>query len=169
MGDDLFVPEDNLTRAQFIKMLACLTPGVDAAQVAFSGFEDIAADDWYASYVNWGSANDIIFGYGDSSFGPNDPITREQMCCMIERYCTYLGYDLGVINGSKSFNDQSKISSWAEKAVEELRMSGLITGDNNNIFAPQDLSTRSQAATITCKFLMGILDAMENPSEIACN
>lgn len=165
IGKDLFDGQSNVTRAQFIKILTCLTPGIDPTTSSASNFKDVLATDWFSSYVNWGAENKIILGYDAEHFGPYDPITREQMSSMIARYSTYLGYDLGEINSAVTFSDQSKISSWAIDDVEALQKSGLITGQNNNMFNPQALSTRNEAATISCKFLMGILSAMDNPSK----
>jgi hypothetical protein len=156
-------------RAQFIKILTCMTPGIDLSSVPSTGFLDVSPDDWYAKYIDWGYENNIVFGYSNGCFGPNDPITREQMCCMIARYCNYLGYELGEINDSKTFLDQGSISSWAVGYVDALQKSGLIEGDGNNMFKPRSLSTRAQAASIACRLLMGILDAMVEPESIPCN
>jgi uncharacterized repeat protein (TIGR02543 family) len=169
MGNGLYDPEGSITRAQFIKMLTCMTPGIDLSSVPSAGFLDVSPDDWYAKYIDWGNENNIVFGYGNGCFGPNDPITREQMCCMIARYCKYLGYELGEINSSKIFLDQDSISSWAVDDVDALQKSGLIEGDDNNMFNPQALSTRAQAAAIVCRLLMGILDAMVDPDSIPCS
>jgi hypothetical protein len=169
MGNGLYDPEGSITRAQFIKILTCMTPGIDLSSVPSAGFLDVSPDDWYAKYIDWGYENNIVFGYGNGCFGPNDPITREQMCCMIARYCRYLGYELGEINGSKTFSDQDSISSWALADVDALQKSGLIEGDGNNIFNPRVLSTRAQAAAIACRFLMGILDTMVDPESIPCS
>lgn len=168
MGNGLYDPEGSITRAQFIKILTCMTPGIDLSSAPSAGFLDVSPDDWYAKYIDWGYGNNIVFGYGNGCFGPNDPITREQMCCMIARYCNYLGYELGEINGSKTFPDQGSISSWAVSDVDALQKSGLIEGDGNNMFNPRALSTRAQAAAIACRLLMGILDAMVEPESIPC-
>jgi hypothetical protein len=169
IGNDLYDPEGSITRAQFIKILTCMTPGIDLSSVPSTGFLDVSPDDWYAKYIDWGYENNIVFGYSNGCFGPNDPITREQMCCMIARYCNYLGYELGEINDSKTFLDQGSISSWAVGYVDALQKSGLIEGDDNNMFKPRSLSTRAQAASIACRLLMGILDAMVEPESIPCN
>lgn len=168
-GNNLYVPEGNVTRAEFIKILTCMTPGIDLESTASADFLDVSPDDWYAKYVNWGAENKIVFGYGNGCFGPDNPITREQMSCMIARYSRYLGYELGEINESKTFLDQASISSWAVDDVDALQKSGLIEGDDNNMFNPQALSTRAQAAAIACRLLMGILDAMVDPVSIPCN
>ena len=165
IGDNLYAPDQNVTRASFVKMLACITPGVDLAAIPSAVFPDVAGTDWFAPYVNWAVANKIASGYSNGNFGPKDPITREQMCKMIAAYVAYVGYDLGSVNTSAAFADQSSISAWAAESVSMLQKSGLITG-TDNVFNPQGLSTRATAATVVCRLLMGILSALNNPSSI---
>ena len=167
-GNGLYDPEGRITRAEFIKILACMTPGIDLSSVPPAGFLDVSPGDWYARYIDWGYENNIIIGCGNGFFGPNDLITREQMSCMIARYCKYIGYELGEINSLKTFLDRDGISSWALADVDALIKSGIIEGDNNNMFNPHDLSTRAQTASIACRLLMGILDAMVEPESIPC-
>lgn len=161
---ELFAPEDSITRAEFIKVLACMTPGFDAGESPASPVTDVTSSDWYSPHVNWGIANKIDAG-SDGLFRPKDPITREEMCLMISNYTSYIGYNLGNINPPMTFDDQNTISSWAVSSVSALQQSGLITG-NNNKFDPLGVSSRAQAATIISRLLMGILAAMDNPSMI---
>lgn len=168
-GSNLYVPEGNVTRAQFIAILTRMTPGIDPSSASSANFLDVSPDDWCAKYIDWGVENGIVHGYGNGCFGPDDPITREQMSCMIARYSRYLGYELGEINESKTFLDQDSIGSWAADDVDALQKSGLIEGDGNSMFYPRALSTRAEAATISCRLLMGILDAMVDPVSIPCN
>lgn len=75
---------------------------------------------------------------------------------------------MGEIYAPKAFADQDSISPWAVDAVDALEKSGLIEGDDNNMFKPHALLTRAQASEIACKLLMGILDAMVDPESIPC-
>ncbi len=163
---DTFAPEENITRAEFVKMLVCLTPGIDFDEIAPVSFPDVREGQWFTPYVSWAVSNRIADGYTNGDFGPNDPISREQMCKMISNYTRLIEYDMGQVNQPKIFSDQNEISSWAEAHVSALQQSGLITGDGDD-FLPKALSTRAVAATITCRLLMGILNAMDNPTAIA--
>jgi uncharacterized repeat protein (TIGR02543 family) len=164
VGGNLYAPEQNVTRAAFVKMLAGITPGVDLSNIPAAGFTDVPSTEWYAPYVNWAAANSIAAGY-DGKFSPNDPITREQMCKMIAAYVAYIRYDLGSLNPPAAFTDEDSISSWALDSVKALQRSGLITGSDNQ-FNPKGLSTRATAATVVCRLLMGVLSALDNPSVI---
>lgn len=161
---ELYAPEDNITRAEFIKVLACITPDFDAGESPAAPVSDVLPSDWFSPYVNWGIANKIDAG-DNGLFRPKDAITREEMCLMIANYTAYIGYNLGSLNPPMTFDDQSAISSWAVSSVSALQQSGLITGSDNK-FNPQGVSSRAQAATIISRLLMGILDAMDNPSVI---
>ncbi len=165
VSEGVFAPELSITRASFIRMLVCLTPGIDYSTIASANFNDVSDTDWFAPFINWAAANNIASGY-DGKFKPNDPITREEMCKMIANYTTFIGYDLGTINQPAAFSDQGAISSWAITEVSALQQSGLITGSNNH-FNPKGLTSRASAATVVCKLLMGIVSAMDNPSIIA--
>ena len=157
MGDGLYHPEENLTRAQFVKMLASMTHGWDTAYSASAGFADVESGSWYESYINWGVANEIIYGYGNGNFGPDDMITREQMAAMIARYVDYLGYSIADAAAYTAFEDDADISVWAEDEIYGLLQSGIITG-SNGLFKPQDNATRAEAATIAGKLLYAIFD-----------
>ena len=52
-------------------------------------FEDVKSGDWYYDAINWAAENGIVEGYSADAFGPNDPITREQMAAILYRYADY--------------------------------------------------------------------------------
>ena len=47
-----------------------------------------------ADAITWTAENGIFAGYGKDKFGPDDPITREQLAAIFYRYADYKGYDL---------------------------------------------------------------------------
>jgi hypothetical protein len=71
-SNDLYVPEGNVTRAEFITILTRMTPGIDPFSTPSAGFLDVSPDDWYAKYIDWGVENGIVYGYGNGCFGPDD-------------------------------------------------------------------------------------------------
>lgn len=84
VADKTFAPADNMTRAMFVTVLFRFDGAKgDRSQSAFT---DVAPGEWYTDAINWAAANRIVDGVGDGKFAPNDPITRAQMCTMIERY-----------------------------------------------------------------------------------
>jgi uncharacterized repeat protein (TIGR02543 family) len=165
VAKETFAPETEMTRSAFVKMLVCLTPGLELDSVEPVTFTDVSAGDWFTPYISWAVTNHIAAGYEDGSFHPTTPITREDMCQMIFNYTAFIGYDLGVVNEPVVFSDQDEIRPSTAAAVSALQQSGLVTG-NGDQFNPKDYSTRAVAATIACRLLMGIQSAMENPSVI---
>src|SRR5699024_6965224 len=93
VGHNLFAPSSNLTRGMIAQVLYNLEGTPTAGSSAFT---DVAADQWYADAVNWAAANDIVGGYGNGKFGPEDDITREQMAQILYNYATFKGYDVSV-------------------------------------------------------------------------
>lgn len=86
-----FSPNTTTTRAMIVAILHRLeeSPSVESA-----GFSDVADSDWYADAVNWAASEGIVGGFGDNTFQPNSPITREQMASILYRYAEYKGLDV---------------------------------------------------------------------------
>ena len=73
-----------MTRSMFVTVLCRLT-GAELDYDGTSEFTDVPSDAWYAPYVAWATKNGIVTGYGDGRFGPEEPVSREQMCVLIQR------------------------------------------------------------------------------------
>ena len=121
------------------------------------GFNDVFESDWYNNAIRWASANGIVEGYGDSIFGPNDSITREQMAAILWRYAKYKGYDVsaGKDTNLLSYEDALNVSSWAMDAMQWACGSGLIQGiarNNTMYLEPRGNAVRSQSATMIYRF-----------------
>ena len=142
-SDGKMRPLDTISRAEFAKVLANLE-GVDLT--AYEGatlYSDVSESAWYASAVNWATAEGLMNGVGNGTFSPNAPITREQICVTLARYMglTYQG-------GAQAFADDNLISSWAKDAVYACRENGIVNGMNGNNFAPKDPASRAQTCTM---------------------
>ena len=152
MGDDMFIPEGNVTRAQFVKMIAGVAGVTDFSDVPDAGFSDVGPSDWHRDYINWAAHNGIVKGVGDG-FAPDAQITREQMAVIIVNFAKSQGLELGSSIPS-AFADQSDISSWASDAVAAAASAGIINGIDTadsfgcitKYFQPQHSATRAQAA-----------------------
>ncbi len=153
MGDKLYLPDAQLTRAQFLALLAKTLDNVDVSKSKATGFTDVPSNEWYYSYVNWGYENGIVSGMSDTTFEPNANITREQMCVMLCNFATSQNLVLPQNTTSKSFTDQAAISSWASNYVNTIVGAGIINGQPEGNFQPQGLATRAQAAKVVYVFL----------------
>nr|WP_315019467.1 S-layer homology domain-containing protein [uncultured Aminipila sp.] len=153
MGDKLYLPDAQLTRAQFLALLAKTLDNVDVSKSKATGFTDVPSNEWYYSYVNWGYENGIVSGMSDTTFEPNANITREQMCVMLCNFATSQNLVLPQNTTSKNFTDQAAISSWASNYVNTIVGAGIINGQPEGDFQPQGLATRAQAAKVVYVFL----------------
>ena len=143
-----FAPKNPVTRAMFVTMLGRLD-GVDPKPT--DKFKDVssATGSWYAGYVGWAAENGIVNGYPDRTFRPNDLLSREQMAALISRYIKYTGILPTVSYDPVSFfTDEDKISGWAAKDVDYMRVLGIVTGNSNGTFSPGGKLTRAEAATV---------------------
>lgn len=150
VADKTFAPADNMTRAMFVTVLFRFHGAKgDSSQ---SAFVDVAPGEWYTAAINWAAANKIVDGVGNGKFAPNDPITRAQMCTMIERYLDLYRKAWKVTlpeSGSLSVMvDESAIPAWALAAVKQCQRHGLVNGFEDGTFRPNDLSTRAQVAAV---------------------
>ena len=103
---------------------------------------------YYTDAVAWASANGIVGGYGNGTFGPNDPITREQLVTMLWRYAgsPESSYALD------SFQDQGEVSGYAATAMAWAVEHGIVSGTSATTLSPADASSRAQLATILMRF-----------------
>lgn len=150
VADKTFAPADNMTRAMFVTVLFRFHGAKgDSRQ---SAFVDVAPGEWYTAAINWAAANKIVDGVGNGKFAPNDPITRAQMCTMIERYLDLYRKAWKVTlpeSGSLSVMvDESAIPAYALAAVKQCQRHGLVNGFEDGTFRPNDLSTRAQVAAV---------------------
>ena len=150
VADKTFAPADNMTRAMFVTVLFRFHGAKgDSSQ---SAFVDVAPGEWYTAAINWAAANKIVDGVGNGKFAPNDPITRAQMCAMIERYLDLYRKAWKVTlpeSGSLSVMvDENAIPAYALAAVKQCQRHGLVNGFEDGTFRPNDLSTRAQVAAV---------------------
>ena len=150
-SSDRFAPNAPLTRAMIVTILYRMagSPSVSGS----SDFTDVAAGKWFAKAVAWAAANGIVNGYGDSLFGPNDPVTREQLAAILYRYAVYGGMTAVTLEENLgSFADTAQLSAYAIQAMNWAVGQGLINGSGSNL-VPKAQATRAQVAAIIHRYL----------------
>lgn len=115
-------------------------------------FRDVAAGSYYEKAAIWAAENGLVSGYENGCFGPNDPVTREQLAAILYRYAQYRGLDVSQTGSIGGFTDNSSVSGYARTAMAWANGAGLISGMGDNTLAPRGTATRGQAAVI----LMGL-------------
>jgi hypothetical protein len=152
-GGNMFSPGDALTRAMFVTIIGRLAEKRGEVTSGFNnGFKDVPDGAWYSQYVAWAADKAIVNGYNATSFGPNDPVTREQMAALIIRFCDVYkiepGRDIDI-----TFSDSGDISNWAQDPVNRVVAAGLMQGANG-IFEPRASSTRAEIAQLSVNFIL---------------
>ena len=140
-----FSPNATMTRAQLCAVLYRMagspeTTGRDA-------FTDTPDGAWYEDAVLWAVRNRIMSGYTASTFGPHDPVTREQLAAILWRYAGSPAAEAG-----EAYADEASIASWAVTAVDWARTCGFINGMSDGSFRPDGRATRAQVAAILMRY-----------------
>ena len=147
----LFSPHGTATRG----MMATILWRMEGSPVpkGKNSFTDVEDGKWYADAITWTAENGIFAGYGKDKFGPDDPITREQLAAIFYRYADYKGYDLTVKGNLDKFKDADKITDYAKTAMQWAVGSGLVKGKSGNLLDPQGTATRAEIAAMLHRFI----------------
>lgn len=150
-----YEPEGKLTRAQFVKLLACSLADAETLKTCEGKhpFKD-SEGHWAEAYIAWAKDKGIVEGVSTTEFDPEAPITREQMATIFGRYALKQGIELPKSdNAAGSFPDADKISEYAREFVELMRIAGILNGYEDGTFRPQGNATRAEAAKLFSLFL----------------
>ena len=155
MTSTTYEPEGKLTRAQFVKLLACSLADAETLKT-YEGkhpFKD-SEGHWAEAYIAWAKDKGIVEGVSATEFDPEAPITREQMATIFGRYALKQGIELPKDAApAESFPDADKISEYAREFVELMRIAGILNGYEDGTFRPQGNATRAEAAKLFSLFL----------------
>ena len=147
----LFSPHGTATRGMMATILWRMEGS--PAPKGKNSFTDVEAGKWYADAITWTAENGIFAGYGKDKFGPDDPITREQLAAIFYRYADYKGYDLTVKGNLDKFKDADKITDYAKTAMQWAVGNGLVKGKSGNLLDPQGTATRAEIAAMLHRFI----------------
>ncbi|MBQ2679359.1 MAG: S8 family serine peptidase [Firmicutes bacterium] len=159
VGDNKFAPDEGLSRGMIVTILWRMEkePVVNYAMT----FKDVKSDWWYTEAVRWAASQNIVGGYDAESFGPDDPVTREQMFAIIWRYAGYKGfdfthsYDVNLLD----YNDLASASEWALPAIKWAISEGLMSGVENADINPGRGASRAQAASVIMRYCLNASSA----------
>ena len=144
---DTFSPDAVMTRGAVVEALYRAQGSPDASGAAFS---NISAGSRYARAAAWASANGVMFGYKNGSFGVENPVTREQMATVFWRHAGSPAVSTG-----EDFSDENDIADFARAAVDWARTNGIVNGKEGDRFDPKGGFTRAQAAAVLHRYLSG--------------
>ena len=156
-----FAPDMTLSRAMYVQILSKIE-GVNLDDYTPSGkFTDVPKDAWFAKAVEWAYQNDITSGTSATTFGPNDPVTREQLATFFYAYANKKGLDTSKLADLSKYTDAGQISSWARVPMKYAVANGLISGTSETTLSPKSFATRGQVAVIFMAFVTANLEKPE--------
>ena len=147
----LFSPHGTVTRGMMATILWRMEGSL--APKGENSFTDVEAGMWYTDAITWTAENGIFAGYSKDKFGPDDPITREQLTAIFYRYVDYKGYKLTVTGNLDKFEDADKITDYAKTVMQWAVGNGLIKGKSENLLDPQGTATRAEIAAMLHRFV----------------
>ncbi|WP_339243794.1 Ig-like domain-containing protein [Paenibacillus sp. FSL R10-2796] len=155
-GSGQFTPDQVITRAEFAAIVV-RGLGLEMEQAA-TPFSDVKTTDWYNSAINTAFTYQLINGFEDGMFRPDEHITREQAMLIIAKAMkiTALQTKLSVQSADvllAPFTDSSKVSNWAISGVTDTLQAGIIKGRSSKGLAPKDDMTRAEVAEIVKRLL----------------
>ena len=145
VGDNLFNPDGNLSRAMMVRILWNME---DQPTNVSGSYSDVVAGAWYEKAVLWATANNIVNGYPDGSFGPDNSITRQEMAAILYRYAQFKEYDMTAEDDLTRFPDGDETAEWAETFVRWAVAEGLLNGGDDGTLDPAGTATRAEVAQI---------------------
>lgn len=150
-ADGVYDPNDNVTRAEFIKIIV-VAMGI-SGNIADTPFTDVDESEWYAPYIAAAYKGGVVLGAEDGAFYPNASITREDMATILYRA-------LGVKADGKvslKFTDANSVSDYAKESVGFLASKKIINGFEDGSFGPKKNATRAETAVMVYNaMIMGL-------------
>ena len=155
MSKTEFGVSTQITRGQFITILARMA-GVDTSNnKVTTKFTDVESGKYYTAAIKWASENGVVNGMSATTFEPGTAIQRQQLCVMIVNFAKYMKIELKAAESAINFIDAATIGNYAKEAVKICQMADIVNGYANGTgfdFKPTNTATRAEAAQILYKF-----------------
>ncbi len=146
LNETVFGPNEQMSRGM-VTMVIWRMAGAPKVTWSEQKFPDVKKGEWYADAVMWCYQNGVVGGYETGSFGPNDPITREQMAKMLRDYAKFAKLDYKSTASLDKFKDKDKVSGFAKEPVAWAYAKGILTGANGETeLQPTRNATRAECA-----------------------
>ena len=144
-----FAPNGTITRGMILTMLWRMAG--EPFEMPVTSFTDVEIGRYYTTAVAWACRNGIADGMGESTFGPNDAITREELITLLYRYAQYFGHSC-IGTSIAGFADAGSVSTYAYNAMCWAYKAGVVTGTTGSRLNPQGTASRAEAAQMIMSF-----------------
>ncbi|WP_339364849.1 S-layer homology domain-containing protein [Vallitalea maricola] len=156
MGNGNYNPDGDITRGEFAAIVVRAL-GLETGRGEYK-FSDVKATNWFSGYIETASKYGIINGYNESTFAPNDKITREQAMTMIARAMKITGLESSLKDNEnytvlKGYSDAEDIADYAKSSIVSCLKTGVVSGTSSNTLAPKGNITRAEVALIIERLL----------------
>ncbi len=148
-----FAPNGTTTRGMIVAILYRMEKEPTAPA---SVFTDVKAGAYYEKAIDWAAANEIVKGVSETTFAPDQAITREQLAAILYRYAQFKGYNVSKMNKLDSYADAAQVSPYAVPAMQWANAENLITGKSATILDPKGDATRAEVSSILMRFCENI-------------
>ena len=149
-----FAPEQSATRGEVVLALWRLEGQPISGQGKSGTFADVPENEAYTEAVEWAASEGLIQGHGDGTFGPGQPVTREQLATILYRYEQKRG---GGFTGMWMFRlaiaDVAEISDWSYEPMCWMTMHKAMVGKGEERLDPKGVATRAEMAQILKNYL----------------
>lgn len=161
--DNTIKPDNNITRAEAAALISRISSGFDSDKdYDVSKFADVDSGAWFAKNVGYAAENNIVRGYEDGSFRPQNTITREEFAAMI---CRFMKYDT---SASEVFSDVPS-EHWAAPYIAAMKANGIISGYEDGSFGLGKNITRAETIAIINRALGRVPNEEKINSYISSN
>lgn len=150
-AETAFSPYDQLSRAMAVTLLHRLAGLPEVPENVKLPFTDVPEDAWYRPALSWAASLDIVKGREDGSFGPDDPVSRQELAVMLCSYATQFSAGLNGLPSLEDFVDRDQIADWAKDAMAWAVEAGLFLGSSGNL-NPSVSATRAETAALIIRF-----------------
>ena len=145
-----FSPDLSISRAMVTEVFRRLATDKNAGENV--KFEDVKDDAWYAESVKWAAFMNIIKGYENGTFKPNQKVTRQEFAIMICRMLD--AFKIELPKGSKvDLTQFGSLENWSKDAVIRVLQEGLLKIEPNGEFGPKSLVSRKELALVLDKIV----------------
>lgn len=148
-SDGTFKPDKAMSREEvaslFNKIIGSASP-----VILSSSFSDITSDRWSANAIEAVARLNIISGYGDKTYHPDENMSRQEFAVVADNYLHYLGYQTEDPTNfdNIAFSDQKFVAAWAQQPVKELAYLGFLSYNPRTLFNPEKYITRAEATEL---------------------
>lgn len=146
-----FAPDAPLTRAWLASVLADCSDA-PLPQTGTAAFSDVAKDSWYAPAVRWAVQSGVMTGTSETTFSPDQAVTREQLAVALIGCANESGTVLPRARGGRLFSDMDACSDDTLDALYTLYRADVLDATDDGAIRPDAAVTRADCAAILCRY-----------------